>query len=316
MECCGEVGQIMETIKARMTGLLETLTTGEGIRPSILDGVSFMRADRSYPPTPVLYEPSIVVIAQGRKRGYVGGRVYTYDPYNYLVLTVPLPFECETEASPGQPLLGVSIRVDLPALTELLMNMDASALPSDTSEPTGISSTPLNQPLCEAVTRLLEHLMNPETARILGPQTVREITYHVLCGEQGNALRAALTLNSQFGRMSRALQRIHSEYAHTLDIKTLADDANMSLSVFHRRFKELTAAPPLQYIKTIRLHKARMLMAREGASAGEAAYQVGYESPSQFSREFKRLFTKTPSEEAAYVRQILMAQKSPLARIE
>ena len=306
----------METAKKRMIELLAALTTGEGIHPPLLEGVQLMRMERYVPPVPVLYEPSIVVIAQGRKRGYVGGRVYTYDPYNYLVLTVPLPFECETEASPSQPLLGVSIRADLSVLSELMMNMDAPAFPASAPEPLGICSTPLNKPLSEAVTRLLEHLTNPETARILGPQTVREITYHVLCGEQGNALRAALTLNSQFSQMSRALRRIHSEYTQTLDINTLAKDANMSLSVFHRRFKELTSTPPLQYIKTVRLHQARMLMAREGASAGEAAYQVGYESPSQFSREFKRLFTKTPSEEAAQVRQMLMSQKSALARIE
>ena len=303
----------MDALNRRMTELLADLTTGEGIRPSILEGVSLMRAERYRPPTPVLYESSIVVIAQGRKKGYLGGQVYTYDPYNYLVLTVPLPFECETEASPSHPLLGVSIRADLAILTELMTGMDDPSLPAAASEPLGIGSAPLNRPLSEAIVRLLEHLAKPEAARILGPPTVREITYHVLRGEHGDALRAALTRNSQFSQINRALRRIHADYAQPLDIQTLAEEANMSLSAFHRHFKGITSAPPLQYIKTIRLHRARMLMAREGVSAGEAAYQVGYESPSQFSREFKRLFGQSPSEEKNRVHEMTpMAGRIPL----
>ena len=308
--------QDRDATSKRMTELLEGLTTKEGTHPSLLEGVNLMRAERYYPPNPVLYEPSIVVIAQGRKKGYLGGRVYTYDANNYLVLAVPLPFECETEATSTHPLLGVSIRADLSVLTELIMNMSDPPPSTGSSEPEGICSTPLNPTLNEAITRLLQQLTHPETARMLGPQTVREIVYHVLCGRQGSALRAALTMNSQFSQMSRILRRIHAEYAQPLDIKTLAEDANMSLSVFHRRFKEITSTPPLQYIKTIRLHQARTLMAREGASAGEAAYQVGYDSPSQFSREFKRLFANTPLQEAARTRRLLMPNNLAVARVE
>lgn len=250
-----------------------------------------------------------MVVAQGRKTGYIGERTYRYDPNNYLVLTVPLPFECEIEATPDCPMLGVSIRADLSVLSELMLNMKDRPVPPGTPTPLGICATPLNRPLGEAVARLLEHLTRPEAAQILGPQTVREITYHVLCGEQGDALRAALTHHGHFRQISRTLHRIHAEYAQPLEVRALADEAHMSLSVFHRRFKGVTSTPPLQYLKAVRLHKARMLMVQEGVPAGEAAHKVGYESVSQFSREFRRLFGKTPSEEAARMRHTLLSTK-------
>lgn len=299
----------MDAMNGRMAELLADLTTGEGMRPTIIDGVDLMRTNQYTPLTPVLYEPSIVVVAQGRKTGYVGGRIYRYDPNNYLVLTVPLPFECEIEATPDCPMLGVSIRADLSVLSELMLNMEGKPLPPGAPMPLGIYATPLGRPLGEAVVRLLEHLTRPEAARILGPQTVREITYHVLCGEQGDALRAALTLHGHFSQISRALHRIHAEYAQPLEVRALADEAHMSLSVFHRRFKGVTLTPPLQYLKAVRLHKARMLMVQDGTHAGEAAHRVGYESASQFSREFRRLFGKSPSEEAARVRHTLLSSK-------
>ncbi len=289
----------MNTLNAEMVALLARLTTGEGMQPTVVEGVDLMRTNRPTPLTPVLYEPSIVVVAQGRKIGHVGGRTYCYDPHNYLVLTMPLPFECEIEATPERPMLGVSVGVDLSVLSELMTRMEERPLPPGLPMPQGIYATPLDRPLGEAVVRLLEQLTRPEEARVLGPQTVREITYHVLRGEQGDALRASLAAHGQLSRIRRAMRRIHAEYAEPLEIKALADEAHMSLTVFHRRFKETTSAPPLQYLKAVRLHKARLLIGQEGESVGEAAHRVGYESTSQFSREFKRLFGSRPSEEAA-----------------
>lgn len=308
----------MDTINERMAALLMGLTAGEGIRPTVIDGVDLMRTNRSTPLTPVLYEPSIVVVAQGRKTGYIGERVYRYDPDNYLLLTVPLPFECEIEATPDRPMLGVSIRADFSVLTELMISIGETGMGSQTPlpdlvPPRGIYAPPLDRQMGEAVVRLLEHLTRPESARVLGPQTVREIIYHVLCGEQGPALWAAH--RADHGGC-RALHRIHAEYAQPLEVKALAEEAHMSLSVFHRRFKEVTSTPPLQYLKAVRLHKARMLMVQEGVHIGEAAHQVGYESASQFSREFKRFFGRSPLEEAARVRSTLITPKPLAARIE
>jgi AraC-like DNA-binding protein len=171
-------------------------------------------------------------------------------------------------------------------------------------------ATPLDCRLSETAVRLLECLSDPVEARILGPQIVREITYRVLCGNQGGALRAAAALHSRFGQVNVALQRIHAEYAKNLTVEELAGAAGMSQSTFHQNFKAVTSTSPLQYLKLIRLHKARMLMVYEGLRAGTAAERVGYESPSQFSREFKRFFGATPVEETAAVRQMLGVEEA------
>jgi AraC-like DNA-binding protein len=217
---------------------------------------------------------------------------------------VPLPFECETEASPECPMLAVSIRVDLGVLAELLMKMDGAHHAPAPATPEGIYSTKLDVKLSEATVRRLECMTDPAEARILGPHVVREITYRVLCGQQGGALRAAAALHSRFGQVNRALQRIHAEYARDWSVEELADAAGMSASAFHQNFKAVTTTSPLQYLKTIRLHKARMLMVYEGLRAGMAAERVGYESSSQFSREFKRLFGMSPVEDVERARQI------------
>jgi AraC-like DNA-binding protein len=288
----------------RLVALLSSLAPGEGITPSRLEGVGFMRSSYGAPRHPVIYEPGIFIIAQGRKRGFLGGQVYTYDARNYLVLSVPLPFECEVEASPETPLLGLSVRVDPATIAELLLEMDdLSSAP--VALPRGIYATPLSDVLCDSATRLLECLSSPVEARILGPQIVREITYRVLRGEQGDALRAVAARHSHFGQISRALRRMHTDYSGSLDVETLARESGMSVSAFHHNFKAVTSSSPLQYLKTIRLHKARMLMVHEGLGAGLAAGRVGYESPSQFSREFKRLFGNTPADEASRVRVAL-----------
>jgi AraC-like DNA-binding protein len=290
---------------ARMTALLASLATREGIHPSALDGVSLMRATQPMPRMSVLYEPGIVIVGQGRKRGYLGDQVFTYDAHNYLVLSVPLPFECETDASPEKPLLAVSIRVDLGMLAELILKMDGPRDVEIPSMPQGIYSTRLDARLSETTVRLLECLSDAADTRILGPQIVRELTYRVLCGGQGGALRAAAAFHSRFGQVSRAIVRIHSEYTRNLSVEELADTAAMSPSAFHQNFKAVTSTSPLQYVKTIRLHKARLLMAQDGLRAGVAAGRVGYESPSQFSREFKRLFGRGPVEETARIQKIL-----------
>jgi AraC-like DNA-binding protein len=309
----------MESLVAsnqRMTALLDGLISGEGSRPSLLDGVKLMRANHSVPRTPVMYEPSIVIVGQGRKRGYLGDRVYTYDAHNYLVLSVPMPFECETEIGSEGPLLAVSIRVDLGVLSELLMKMDRKPVSLEGCETCGIYSTPLDLALSEATVRLLQCLSCPIEAQILGPQIKREIVYRVLCGTHGDSLRALVAINGRLSQIQRALERMHANYADMIDVTALAKDAGMSVSAFHHNFKAITATSPLQYLKTIRLHKARLLMALEGMNAAAAAIRAGYQSASQFSREFKRFFNATPQEEAARVRALLGADTPALVRLD
>ncbi len=297
----------METISlgSRLVSLLAELVRENGGSASRLPGVSFMRTTRSIPRSPIAYEPGIFIVAQGRKTAWVGAKKIIYDPGHYLVLSMPLPFECETEGSPDKPLLAVKISVTPAAVTELLMQME-DLQPLNGSEPQIMESTALDEPLSNATIRLLESLRSADDARILGPQIVREIVYLVLRGKLGRNLRALAAPDSHFGQISRVLNRIHTNYAHNYDITTLAREAGMSIAAFHKQFKAVTSSPPLQYLKNIRLHKARMLMVNEGINASGAAANVGYESSSQFSREFKRLFGKSPAIEAAGMRKLLV----------
>lgn len=288
----------------RMVALLSELARGDGFCPSRLPGVRFMRTTRRVPRTPIAYDPSIVIIAQGRKVGHLGGRRFVYDPNHFLVLSLPLPFECETFGTPEEPLLGVSIGVTPALVTELLLAMQSTP-PLYPLEPEAIQSARLDDALAGATVRLLESLRSDDEARILGPQIVREITYRVLLGELGATLRALAAPDSSFGQISRVLHRIHADFARAFDMPTLAREAGMSVSTFHARFKAVTSSSPLQYVKSVRLHKARMLMVHDGASASAAAAQVGYESASQFSREFKRLFGDTPAAVAHNLRETL-----------
>jgi AraC-like DNA-binding protein len=300
-----EANIAIEERRHRMVEVLLRLTTGEGMRPTILDGVKLCRADRHTRRTPVLYDPSIVIVANGRKRGYVGDRCIVYDPNNYLVLAVPLPFECESEATSEGPMLGVSIRVDMSTLSELAMKIDVKGKPNNGDECRSICATPLDIQMMDAAIRLLEFLQSPVDAAVLGPGAVREIVYRVLRGKRGAALLELLARNSQLAQIRIAQQQILSHYAEQLEVARMAEDVGMSVSAFHHNFKAVTATSPLQYLKSIRLHKARMLMVHDGLGAAAAADRVGYESASQFSREFKRFFGQAPTEETVKVRKML-----------
>ncbi len=292
--------------RRRLASLLDEVAVNEGTHPTRVDGVTVSRVSKPSPRAPVVYQPKILVVGQGRKRGYLGEDVYQYDAFNYLVLSVPLPAECETEASAEEPLLLVAINVEPTLLGEMLLEMD-EPLSSTGSTPRGISSTPMTEEMVGAVNRLLECLRCPVDSRILGRQTVREIVYRVLLGEQGGALRALASRDDHFARIARVLKHLHTDYARPVSAEELARRAGMSLAAFHHHFKLVTATSPLQYLKRIRLDHARRLMALDGYNAGTAARSVGYESPSQFSREFKRLFGVTPVEEAGQTRARLVA---------
>ena len=292
--------------RERLASLLDETAVHEGIRQTLVEGVWVARHSEPRPRTPVVYEPMIVVGGQGRKHGYLGDEVYVYDPFNYLVLSVPLPVECEWEASPEEPLLLVAISVEPTMLGEIILEMD-EPLPPAVAMPRAISTTPMSAEVSWAVIRLLECLRCPLDSRMLGRQTVREIVYRVLRGEQGGSLRALASRNEHFTRIARVLKHIHTDCANPLSVENMAKRAGMSVAAFHHNFKLVTASSPLQYLKRIRLDRAKRLMAHDGYNASSAARAVGYESPSQFSREFKRLFGVTPVEEAEQMRARLVA---------
>jgi len=277
--------------------LLDNLVREEGVIENIIENVDLFRISSSSPRLPQSYDPGIIILAQGQKKIFVGDEVFLYDPLNYLVLSVPLPIECETTASPGKPMLGLKIKTDAKIVGEIILTID-DAGQSKQGLPRGIYSAPLDNQLTDATVRLLKALTSPSDSRYLGPLIVREIIYRVISGEKGEALRQLAYRNQRFFQIARTLDRIHKSYSKKIDLNSLALETGMSISAFHASFKAVTSMAPLQYIKNVRLHKARMLMIEEGANAYSAAIHVGYESPSQFNREYKRLFGLTPGKDA------------------
>ena len=283
-------------VHSKIVKYLYQLAPHEGYTQSLVGDVRFMRSNRPLKNTAVLYEPSIVIICQGSKRGYLGDEIYIYDALHYLVLSIPLPFTSETEATPDEPMLGIAIRLNTVVIAELAALVEVSGEHA-VEAPRGMLATPLEETLADAILRLLVALAAPADARILAPHIVREIYYRVLVGGQGGSVRAALSHYGQFGKIAKALSRIHTNYADVLEVGNLAKEAGMSTPAFHVHFKSVTQTTPIQYIKSTRLHHARLLMIRNGLTAAAAASRVGYESPSQFSREFKRFFGRPPAEE-------------------
>jgi AraC-like DNA-binding protein len=294
------------TTHARMLELATRLTPVEGVPACPLAGVRVMRTSRSTPRQPTLYEPCIVFVLQGCKRGYLGSETFRYDADHYLVAALPMPFESEAEAPPDRPFLAIAINIDLQVATQLALTLDEARVPLP-AEPVSMGATPLPATLRDCVGRLLEALSSPLDAAVLGPAIVREIHYRILTGEQGGSLRAAIAVNSHFGKIGKALRRIHAQYDDDMDVATLADEAGMSVASFHANFKAVTHTSPIQYLKNTRLHKARLLMVQDGVNASTASNRVGYESASQFSREFKRFFGRSPVEEANYMKSLIAA---------
>ncbi|MBV6753736.1 AraC family transcriptional regulator [Pseudomonas chlororaphis] len=279
-----------------MIALMDKLTPEEGYNLSVLPEVRFLRSNRPLSLTPVFYQPGIVIVCQGSKRGFFGDQVYLYDEQHYLAVSVPVPFTMQTQATEQAPLLAIYLYLDFNVVADLILQIDQQGGVA-ASKPQGMFSTPMDRPMSESVLRFVEAMGRPLEAEILGPALVREIYFRALTGEQGGAMRAALTLQGQFGKIAKAIRRIHGAFSLSLSVEQLAAEAGMSVPSFHSHFKAVTQTSPLQYLKSIRLHQARLLMVRNDVSAASAALEVGYESASQFGREFKRLFGNSPVEE-------------------
>lgn len=290
---------------SRLVSLMQKFNLPEGYSDSRLPGVRFFKSLQAIPRAPLVYDPGICIVIQGSKVGHLGGRSFPYDANNYLVTSLTMPFECETFAEPEKPLLGLYIDIDLSMLHELISKLgDRKAPPvaADNLLPQAIGPAVLEDEMVDAVARLLKSLQSETESQILGQGFVREILFHALHGGQAPALYALATHNGHFANVSRSLKLIQSDYASDLDVESLAQHARMSSSAFHRAFKEVTSDSPVQYLKKIRLSKARDFILQDGMKAYIAAERVGYESASQFSREFKRYFGQSPSDALRKIR--------------
>ncbi|MEM9460153.1 MAG: AraC family transcriptional regulator [Myxococcota bacterium] len=279
----------------------EVIANGEqqGFLPTNLPGVRFFWANRPVPKMPLLYQAGIIIIGQGHKIGYLDGRRFRYDAENYLVVSVPIPFECETHASLQEPLLGIFIDVGVAALRGVLERMgdhEARTQFRAGDLPRGVEPAPLGPQMADATVRLLHCLASERDSRVLGPAIVDELTYRVLLGPHGGALYGLTQVHQPYARVAAALERIHRDCAEARSVDDLAREAAMSVSAFHRAFKQVTGDSPHQYVKKIRLSRAHGMIAQDGVRVSDAARTVGYESPAHFSRDFKRYYGVPPSE--------------------
>ncbi|MBU9188120.1 AraC family transcriptional regulator [Burkholderia gladioli] len=289
--------------RKRMIALLRDLAPDEGYNLTALPSVRILRSNRALSRTPVLYDPGIVIVCQGRKRGYFGEQLYLYDEQHYLAVSVPVPFSMETEATPERPLLALYLHLDFTVAAELAAQIDREGTAEPVRAPQSMMSTPMDEAMQASVLRFLEAMHRPLEAAVLGPGLLRELYFRVLTGAQGASMREALAMRGQFGRIGRSLRLIHAAYAQPLDVAQLAGEAGMSTPSFHSHFKAITQVSPMQYLKSTRLHQARLLMVRQDLTAEAAGHAVGYTSASQFSREFKRLFGATPAAETRRMRE-------------
>ena len=268
-----------------------------GVAETGVPGVLFFWMDRPSPRSPLLYDTGIVILGQGHKVGYLGGRQFRYDADTCLVLGVPVPFECSSHGTPEEPLLGLRVNIDTMALHGLVARFAGRLGIDDSSvNHAGVEPLAMDGPLLDAVCRLVESFADPMDRLVVGPSAVEEVLYRILRSEHGRVLLDLTRHQTAYSNVSRALERIHRDYSDALSVEDLAHESAMGVSSFHRAFKEVTGETPLQYLKKVRLLKAKGLLVYEGRRVDETAYAVGYASPSQFSREFKRYFDVPPSE--------------------
>ncbi len=279
-----------------------SLTRGTNHLETAIPGLHLARWEEPTPPTSYTMGPSVCLIAQGAKRVMLGDQAYDYDSARYLVTAVDLPVVAQIrEASPTHPYLGIILAIDQQTVAELLVDGD---LPGQAPRRTdrGIGVSDMTLPLLKAFNRLLQLQQTPEAVPILAPLIRKEIFYHLLVGPQGARMRQIAVSGTHGNQVARAIHWLKENFRLSLPIDTLADQVHMSRSSFYHHFRQITSLSPLQYRKHLRLQEARRLMVVEQVDAITAATAVGYESASQFNREYSRLFGKPPARDAAELR--------------
>ena len=278
---------------SEMARLIERHTPGDGVHSTALDRVVLIRSSRPTMPMPVLYEPSLCLVAQGRKQALLGNRAFVYDPARYLIVSVELPVVGHVvEATSGEPYLCMALNFDSVALSDLVMRTPAPPTPAPVL---GLSLCDASEALLDGAVRLLALLDDPEAAPILAPLVERELLYRLLTGPYGPTIRQMVAGHGRVAQISRAIAWIKQHYTAPFRVEALASAVGMSPSNLYEHFKAVTSMSPLQYQKQLRLQEARRLMLAGTLDAAGAAFEVGYESPSQFSREYRRLFGQPPA---------------------
>lgn len=280
--------------RARLIALIMRLLPEQGQLAAPVDGLTLIRYDAPQDVT-CFTEPSVGLVVQGRKESLLGTELLRYGVGDAVVIGVPMPGASRIlEASPEAPFLIVSVAIDRNLVRELAGRTPEHPSPVRHRH-LGASVAPATRDMLDAFFRLTILLEQPERALLMAPLMVRELLFHVLSGPQGGDLRAIYAEDSCGNKIAQAIAWLREHYTSPLNVPALARQVGMATSSFHRRFKEVTSLSPLQFQKRLRLHEARRLMRGDQLDAGSAGRAVGYESPSQFSREYKRLFGQPPA---------------------
>jgi AraC-like DNA-binding protein len=269
-------------------------TMGRNRLDTLITGLTLHRWETPTEPTSYTLPPSICLIGQGRKRLFLGEKTYVYDAHSFLITAVDLPVVTQViEASSDRPYLGLTLELDLRLIAQLMLGQD---MPPGRPfrQRLGIAVSDIPAPLLDAFSRLIDLLESPDDIPVLAPLVKQEIFYRLLRSEQGPLLRQITSIGNHGYQVSRAIEWLKDNFSKPVKVEELAGKAGLSLSAFHNHFRAMTAMSPLQYQKRMRLNEARRLMLTERLDASRAAFQVGYESPSQFSREYSRQFGAPP----------------------
>ena len=290
-----------EEIVERMSRLLR-----EDGKIDLFSDLLLIRSSVSAEPVQAIYEPAFCFVAQGRKRASVGGEVFLYDPFHYLIFTVDLPVAFEIEAASKElPYLGMSLRLD-PALVASVIVESGIRIKKGDASVKAMNVSAIDADLLDAVARLVRIAETPAEARVLAPLVIKEIIYRLLAGGQGARL-AHLLVASDTRRISKAIGHLREHFDEQLKMEEIARELGMSVSGFHHHFKSVTSMSPLQFQKHLRLQEARRLMLGEDMDAASAGFRVGYDDPSHFSREYKKHFGAPPHGDIASLRSRLDA---------
>lgn len=273
----------------------------DGMHATAIPRLNLIRMSRPTEPLYDVQRPAVCIIVQGAKQVMVGERIYTYDEAKHLVVSVDVPITGMVQrASADRPYLCVFLELDPVILSGLLLETGSNAGGASSGPGIGLSQT--TPEVLGAVTRLVGLLASKEDAPFLAPLAEREILYRLLQGDQGDRLREIANPDSRLAQVNRAIAWIKRNYDRPFSIEVVAEEARMSASSLHQHFKAVTALSPLQYQKQLRLQEARRLILGGSLDAASAGHTVGYESPSQFSREYSRLFGEPPLRDAARLR--------------
>jgi AraC-like DNA-binding protein len=278
---------------------------GEGLTPTALPGVSLLRAATVTEPLGEVAEPAVAVIAQGAKATALNGRVFPHGAGQFAIVPVELPVVGHiTRASPDAPLLAVVLLLRQETIAALLAETVAAArLHAPGPLPAPIMVSDASPALLDAITRLVGLLDEPSAAAVLAAGIEREILWRLLTGPQGAAMRQIGLADSRLAHLARAISWIRGHYDQTLRVEDLALLATMSVTSFHRHFRALTSMTPVQFQKQLRLHEARARLLADPGDVAGVGHAVGYGSPSQFSREYRRMFGQPPSRHAPALRR-------------